>query len=49
MPAVLAILVGIVAAVVLLKLLVAAAALALGLTLAVAVYFGAEKLVGKGR
>jgi hypothetical protein len=49
MPAVLAILIGIVAAVILLKVLVAAAALALGLVLAVAVYFGAEKLVGKGR
>jgi hypothetical protein len=49
MPALLAIIVGLVVAVILLKVLVSIAALALGLVLAVAVYFGAEKLVGKGR
>jgi hypothetical protein len=49
MPALVAIIVGIVAVVLLLKVLVGLAAFALGLTLAVAAYFGAEKLVGKGR
>jgi hypothetical protein len=47
--AVLAIVIGMVLFVLLLKVVIGLVALGLGLALAVVVYFGAEKLVGKGR
>ncbi|WP_420136411.1 hypothetical protein [Sphingomonas sp.] len=49
MAALIAILVGLVLFVLLLKVVMGLVALALGLTLAVIVYFTAEKLVGQGR
>ena len=49
MPAILALIVGIVLFVLLLKVVIGLVALAIGLGLAVFVYFAAEKLVGPGR
>jgi hypothetical protein len=49
MPVILALVVGILLFVILLKVLVFVGALVIGLALAVAVYFIAEKLVGQGR
>jgi len=49
MPLILALIVGIVLFVLLLKVVIGLIALALGLALAVFVYFAAEKLVGQGR
>ena len=49
MPVILALIVGIVLFVVLLKLVIGLVALAIGLAFAVLVYFAAEKLVGQGR
>ena len=49
MPVILALIVGIVLFVLLLKVLLFVGALVIGLALAVFVYFAAEKLVGQGR
>jgi hypothetical protein len=49
MPILLALVLGIILFVVLLKLVIGLLALAIGLAFAVIVYFAAEKLVGKGR
>ena len=49
MPLILAIVVGIVLFVLLLKLVIGVIALAIGVGFAVVVYFLAEKLVGQGR
>ncbi len=49
MPAILAIIIGIVLFVLLLKVVIGLIALAIGLAFAVFVYFAAEKLVGRGR
>ena len=49
MPIILALVVGIVLFVLLLKVLLFVGALVIGLALAVFVYFAAEKLVGQGR
>ena len=49
MPVILALLIGVVFFVLLLKVVIAVAALAIGLALAVFIYFAAEKLVGRGR
>ena len=49
MPAIIALILGIVLFVLLLKLVIGVIALAIGVGFAVAVYFLAEKLVGQGR
>jgi hypothetical protein len=49
MPLIIALIVGIVLFVLLLKVLLFIGALVIGLALAVFVYFAAEKLVGQGR
>ena len=49
MPVIIALIVGIVLFVLLLKVLLFVGALVIGLALAVFVYFAAEKLVGQGR
>jgi hypothetical protein len=49
MPLILALIVGIVLFVVLLKIVLFIGALVIGLAMAVFIYFAAEKLVGQGR
>jgi len=49
MPVIIALLLGIVLFVILLKVLLFVGALVIGLAFAVIVYFAAEKLVGQGR